>query len=86
MGSSGEATVGAPQGSRGGPLDALLPEHELRDVLKVSKATLYSWRRKGLPGYRVGVSYWYDESEVAEFIRTHLRRGGPMNLAHPEQT
>jgi len=56
------------------PLDDFLDELALATLLKVSRATVRNWRAKGLPGYKLGVRWWYRESEVAEWFGATMRR------------
>jgi len=56
------------------PLDDFLDQGELCATLKVSRSTVTGWREKGLPAYRLGTRFWFDEAEVAAFLRATLRR------------
>jgi len=53
-----------------------LSAKELAEVLGVTIDTVFEWRDKGLPFYRIGKQVWFEQHEVAEFIKTHLRVEG----------
>jgi excisionase family DNA binding protein len=62
-------------GSAGGPLDEFLDQGELCRLLKISRHTVNRWRMMlGLRAYRIGNRFWFDEAEVARFIREKLGR------------
>lgn len=46
----------------------LLTTKEMIEKLKVSRTTLYLWRKKGLPFKRIGTQIRYDVHEVEEWI------------------
>ena len=54
-------------------LEDFLPVKELREVLGVSTDTIARWQRRGLPSYRVGRRRWFDQFEVARFIKEKLQ-------------
>ena len=69
-------------------LKDFLSAKELAEVLGVTIDTVFEWRDKGLPFYRIGKRVWFEQHEVAEFIKTHLRvegmkRKGSKNLFKP---
>ena len=57
-------------------LKDFLSAKELAEVLGVTIDTVFEWREKGLPFYRIGKRVWFEQHEVAEFIKTHLRAEG----------
>ena len=57
-------------------LKDFLSAKELAEVLRVTIDTVFEWRDKGLPFYRIGKRVWFEQHEVADFIKTHLRLGG----------
>lgn len=54
-------------------LEDFLSQKELGEVLGVNIDTIVKWRRQGLPSYRIGKRIWFDQYEVANFIKTRLR-------------
>ena len=70
-------------------LKDFLSAKELAEVLGVTTDTVFEWRDKGLPFYRIGKRVWFEQHEVAEFIKTHLRvegmkpKGGRYHLKPP---
>lgn len=54
-------------------LKDFLSAKELAEVLGVTIDTVFEWRDRGLPFYRIGKRVWFEQHEVAEFIMTHLR-------------
>ena len=52
-----------------------LSAKDLAEVLGVTTDTVLDWRRRGLPFYRIGKRVWFEQHEVAEFIRSHLKAG-----------
>jgi len=57
-------------------LKDFLSAKELAEVLGVTIDTVFEWREKGLPFYRVGKRVWFEQREVALFIMTQLRVEG----------
>ena len=57
-------------------LKDFLSAKELAEVLGITIDTVFEWRNKGLPFYRIGKRVWFEQCEVAEFIKTHLRVEG----------
>ena len=57
-------------------LKDLLSAKELAEVFGVTIDTVFEWRDRGLPFYRIGKRVWFEQHEVAEFIKTHLRVEG----------
>lgn len=70
-------------------LKDFLSAKELAEVLGVTIDTVFEWRDRGLPFYRIGKRVWFEQHEVAEFIMTHLRvelmkpKGGKNPLKPP---
>lgn len=54
-------------------LEDFLSQKELGEVLGVNIDTIVKWRGQGLPSYRIGKRIWFDQYEVANFIKTRLR-------------
>jgi len=54
-------------------LEDFLSQKELGQVLGVNIDTIVKWRKWGLPAYRIGKRIWFDQYEVADFIKTHLK-------------
>ncbi|MBL7166809.1 MAG: helix-turn-helix domain-containing protein [Dehalococcoidales bacterium] len=52
-----------------------LSAKDLAEVLGVTTDTVLDWRRRGLPFYRVGKRVWFEQHEVVEFIKSHLKAG-----------
>ena len=46
----------------------LLTVEELMEMLKVSRTTIYLWRKNGLPYKKVGRSIRFDYKEVRDWI------------------
>lgn len=42
---------------------------ELASMLGVTRATIYSYMKQGLPSYKLGRSRKFDESEVREWVQ-----------------
>jgi excisionase family DNA binding protein len=53
-----------------------LSAKELAEVFGVAIDTVLEWRDRGLSFYRIGKRVWFEQHEVAEFIKTHLRVEG----------
>jgi len=66
-------------------LKDFLSAKELAEVFGVTIDTVFEWREKGLPFYRVGKKVWFEQHQVAEFIMTQLRVEGmkPKGGKHP---
>ena len=48
-----------------------LTEDGVAKTFDISRTTLWTLRKKGLPHYRVGSLVRYDLNEVIEWLRTH---------------
>ena len=59
-----------------------ISERDLAAELGVSRSVLYGLRRKGLRYYKIGLTTWYHEAEVAEFIRARCARHARCNQEH----
>ncbi len=44
---------------------------ELKQSLKISRATIDRWRKEGMPSYKIGNGVRFIESEVFEWIEKH---------------
>ena len=45
--------------------------NELAKSLKISRATIYRWRKEGMPYYKIGNGVRFIEAEVNEWITLH---------------
>lgn len=65
-------------------VDELLTDAQLRELLGVSRTTLWRIRKHaGLPFGRIGRSYRYRKAEVLKWIAENSERSGPHTL-NPE--
>ena len=56
--------------------DELITENEAKEILKVSKVTLKSWRDKNLiKGYKIGTRVRYKKSELLNSLSSVKRYG-----------
>ena len=49
----------------------MIRQKELLSQLRVSRQTLWRWRRLGLPCYKVDKTLFFDEEEVRRWIERH---------------
>ena len=49
----------------------MIRQKELLSQLRVSRQTLWRWRRLGLPCYKVDKTLFFDEKEVLRWIERH---------------
>lgn len=52
-------------------LTELLTQEELMDRLKIARATLYRWRKEGLPEVRIGRTIRFDLAAVTKWVAAH---------------
>ena len=76
MGETNGTSAGTTGTAPSRPLDDFLDEQTLARLLKVSRATIYGWRRAGMPYYRLGQRAWFRESAVVEWLDGNLTRSG----------
>lgn len=48
----------------------LLTTEKLSEILKVSRITIYNWRKKGLPCIKIGRTVRFDLEKVMEWIES----------------
>lgn len=53
--------------------DELLTKEELCKMLKISRATLDRWRKKGLPYIKTGRLVRFDKREVSRWLKEHQK-------------
>lgn len=52
-----------------------LTTEELAKELKVTRQTVYNWRKSGLPSYKFGRSVRFIRQDVEGWIKTHYQEG-----------
>lgn len=48
-------------------------QKDIMEVYKISRPTIKSWEKRGLPSYRVHGKVFYYEDEVRDFVKSHSR-------------
>lgn len=51
----------------------LVTEKELIDLIKVSRMSIYSWRKKGLPYLKIGNTLRYESDEVIKWMKDNAK-------------
>jgi ACT domain-containing protein len=62
--------------------DDLIKVEDAIHLFKVSKVTLYKWRKKGvLPFYRISSRIYYKRSELLEALKSSRKRNNKLNYS-----
>lgn len=48
-------------------------QKDIMEVYKISRPTIKSWEKRGLPSYRVNGKVFYYDDEVRDFVKSHSR-------------
>lgn len=50
-----------------------MTQKDIMEVYKISRPTIKSWEKRGLPSYRVNGKVFYYENELRDFVKSHSR-------------
>jgi len=54
--------------------DIYLTVEELADVLKITRSTVYEWKKLGLPYIKIGKTIRFDSGSIEQWVKSQEKR------------